>query len=83
MEAERPAAVFAVVRRFLPGSGSIPSSAEAAAAAGMSETALRTEVSRVRQRLRARVREEVGRTVSAPHEIDEEMAYLFAVLARE
>lgn len=80
VQAERPPHVFAAVRAFLPGSPGAPTYAEAAAASGLSESALRTEVSRVRRRLRDLIRSEVARTVDAPHEIDAEMTWLHSVL---
>lgn len=82
LEAERPAAVYAAIKDFLPGSPNIPSYTTASAASGMSETALRSEVSRVRQRLREIIRGEVIRTLDAPHELEEEMTWLYQVLSR-
>jgi RNA polymerase sigma-70 factor (ECF subfamily) len=71
---------FAVWKNFLPG-GSEPSSYESAATQlGVSLPAFKSEVHRLRRRLRALVREEVARTVSAPHEIEAEMAHLQQVL---
>ena len=71
---------FAVWKNFLPG-GSEPSSYESAAARlGVSLAAFKSEVHRLRRRLRALVREEVARTVSAPHEIEAEMVHLQQVL---
>ena len=71
---------FAVLRRFLPGSLNVPSYEEAAAQLGVSVPALKSELHRLRQKLKAQVRQEVACTVSAPHEIDEEMDYLQRVL---
>ena len=82
VQASLPPDVFAAVKAFLPGSQTPPSGASAAAAAGLSEEALRSRIARVRQRIRSFIRAEISRTVSAPHEIDEEMAWLFQVLAR-
>ena len=42
--------------------------------------ALKSDVHRVRRRFRELVREQVARTVSAPHEIDLEMQHLQQVL---
>ena len=82
LEAERPAAVYVVIKDFLPGSPNIPGYATVSATSGMSEMALRSEVSRVRQRLREIIRGEVIRTLDAPHELEEEMAWLYQVLSR-
>ena len=82
VEAYLPPEVFVAVKAFLPGSQAPPSGAAAAAAAGLSEEALRSRIHRVRQRIRSFIRQEISRTVSAPHEVDDEMAWLFQVLAR-
>ena len=71
---------FAVLRSFLPGSVETPSYEAAAGELGVSVPALKSEVHRLRQRFRGLVRQEVASTVSAPHEIDEEMAHLQEVL---
>lgn len=71
---------FALLRRFLPGSVGAPGYEEAAASLGMSVPALKSELHRLRQRFKLLVRQEVANTVSAPHEIDEEMTYLQRVL---
>jgi len=82
-EFEKSAGVgkFAVLRAFLPGSVIVtPSYEEAAASLSMSVPALKSEVHRLRQRFKVLVRQEVANTVSAPHEIEEEMAHLQRVL---
>ena len=71
---------FAVLSRFLPGSLEPLTYEEAAAQLGLSLPALKSELHRLRQRFKALVRQEVASTVSAPHEIDEEMNYLQQVL---
>ncbi len=49
---------------------------------GISEAAVKMAVSRLRERYRACLREEIGQTVASPHEIAEELRHLFRVLAR-
>jgi RNA polymerase sigma-70 factor (ECF subfamily) len=71
---------FAVLRRFLPGSTDVPGYDETARQLQMSLPALKSELHRLRQRFKALVRQEVASTVSAPHEIDEEMNHLQQVL---
>jgi len=71
---------FAVLRQFLPGSVQTPSYEDAASQLGLTVPALKSELHRMRRRFRAAVRQEVAATVSAPHEIDEEMNHLQAVL---
>ena len=72
---------FAVLKQFLPGSNDPPSYEVASQQLGLTLAAFTSEVHRLRQSLREAVRSEVASTVSAPHEIDEEMAYLHRVLA--
>ena len=70
------------LRQFLPGSTTTLSYFELANMLGMTEGGAKAEVSRLRKRFREALRSEVGRTVSAPHEIDEELAHLRATLEK-
>ncbi len=70
-----------IISQFLPGTGEPPTYEDAAARAGLSLPALKTAVHRLRQRFRQELRAAVARTVSAPHEIDDEIAYLHRVLS--
>jgi RNA polymerase sigma-70 factor (ECF subfamily) len=72
--------LFALLRAFLPGGSAPPSYEDAAARASMNVAAFNSEVHRLRRRFRECVYEEVMGTVSAPHEIDAEIAHLYAVL---
>lgn len=72
--------VFAVLRQFLPGSSEYLSYESAGQQLGMPQNTVKSEVHRLRRRLRELVREEVAQTVGTPHEIEEEMAYLRQVL---
>jgi RNA polymerase sigma factor (sigma-70 family) len=54
---------------------------ELATELGVSEDAVKKEVSRMRQRYRELFREEVAHTVTSPVEVEEEIAHLFAVLS--
>lgn len=65
-----------VLRRFLPGGDGGLSMSEAAERCGMSEGAFKVELHRLRRRMKELLRAEVAKTVSAPHEIDEELAHL-------
>ena len=71
---------WVVLVKFLPGAGAPPTYEEAAAQLGLSLPALKTAVHRVRQQFRAELRSAVARTVSAAHEIDDELSYLHRVL---
>ena len=72
--------LFRILRSFLPGGNPPPSYEEAAAQAGLTVAALNTHIHRMRKQFREAVCMEVTATVSAPHEIDEEIAYLYRVL---
>lgn len=72
--------VFATLKNFLPGASAPPAYEDAAQRIGSSVPALKSEVHRLRLRFRALIREEVAATVSAPHEIEEELAHLQSVL---
>lgn len=78
-EAER-GEVFAVLKDFLPGDAAPPCYEDAARRIGASVPAFKSELHRLRLRFRALVREEVAATVSAPHEIEEELGHLQSVL---
>jgi DNA-directed RNA polymerase specialized sigma24 family protein len=71
---------FDQLRPFLLGEKSSVTYAEVAAAAQMTEGALKVAVHRLRQRYRGLFREEVAHTVEEPSEIEDEVRHLFAVL---
>jgi RNA polymerase sigma-70 factor (ECF subfamily) len=74
-------AQFEQLRVFLLGAGGqLPSQAEAAAALGMTEGAVKVAVHRWRGRYREMLREEIAQTVAAPDQIDEEVRQLFDAL---
>jgi RNA polymerase sigma factor (sigma-70 family) len=54
---------------------------QAATRLGLPLSAIKTSVHRLRQDYRTKLREEIGRTVSAPEEIEEELHHLRKVLA--
>ena len=78
--AKRGIDAWECLRRFLPGADAVPTYLELSDALGIGEGGAKAEVSRLRQRFREGLRTEIGRTVSAPHEIDEELAYLRTAL---
>ena len=72
---------FATLKHFLPGGGAPPMAYETAAVIlGWPLGTVKSEVHRLRERLRDYIRQEVVRTVGSPAEIDEEMAYLHRIL---
>ena len=52
----------------------------AASELGLTESAMRSAVHRLRERYRALIREEIASTVGAPGEVDEELRYLIEVM---
>jgi RNA polymerase sigma-70 factor (ECF subfamily) len=72
---------FAVLKRFLPGVEAPLRYDEAARLLEKSEGVVKSLVHRLRERFRETLRRAVARTVAAAHEVDEELAYLHAVLA--
>jgi DNA-directed RNA polymerase specialized sigma24 family protein len=81
LQAEGKLEVFEQLKSFLTGGSELPSYDDASARTGLPRATVKTHVHRLRQRYRDIVRREIARTVSAPHEIDEELRYLCNVLA--
>jgi DNA-directed RNA polymerase specialized sigma24 family protein len=71
---------FRLAQDHLTGASPAAPLADIARACGMTEGAVKTAVHRLRRRYRALLREEIGHTVAAPDEIDEELRQLFAAL---
>jgi RNA polymerase sigma-70 factor (ECF subfamily) len=63
------------------GDPNAPSYAEVAAGLGLTESAVKSAVFRMRQRYRELVREEVANTVDSPAEVDAEIRYLIGVIS--
>jgi DNA-directed RNA polymerase specialized sigma24 family protein len=82
LHAEGKAKLFEQLKGFLTGGSVLPSYDEASAQTGLPRATVKTHVHRLRQRYREIVRREVARTVSSPHEIDEELHYLCNILAQ-
>jgi len=80
-EAEGKAKVFDALKPFLTAGKGAISYAQAAAAAGMSEGAVRVAVHRLRQRYRQLLRDEISQTLADPAQADEEMRALFEAFA--
>jgi RNA polymerase sigma-70 factor (ECF subfamily) len=66
---------------FLAGERQPGGYAGAAAELGLSEGAVKVAVHRLRQRYRELLREEIGRTLHDPGDVDDELRALFAALA--
>lgn len=82
LQAEGKIKLFEQLKNFLIGGTVLPSYDEASARTGLPRATVKTHVHRLRQRYREIVRREVARTVSSPHEIDEELRYLCNILTR-
>lgn len=82
LQAEGKINVFEELKHFLIGGSILPSYDEASARMGLPRATVKTHVHRLRLRYREIVRREVARTVSSPHEIDEELRYLCDALAQ-
>lgn len=72
--------IYEVLQAFEPGGQNALSYAEAAGRLGVSETAVKAMIHRLRQRHRELIREEIAHTVPTVSEIDEELRHLVAVL---
>lgn len=72
---------LAVLREFLPHRTASRSPREAAAALGLKDGAFRLHLHRLRKRYVDCVEEEIGRTVTDPEALREEVAYLVELLA--
>ncbi len=75
-------AVFDQLQSCLLGERTTETYAQLGARLGLSETAVKVTVHRLRQRYRELLREEIAHTVTRPEEIQEEMHYLFEVVSR-
>lgn len=71
---------YEVLQAFGPGEQSSISYADAAVRLGLSESAVKSLIHRLRRRHRELVREEIAHTVPTVAEIDEELRHLVAVL---
>jgi DNA-directed RNA polymerase specialized sigma24 family protein len=72
--------LFTHLKSYLPAGKEPPTYEYSAATLGITLAALKTEIHRLRLSFKASVRAEVAQTVSAPHEVDAELAWLQAVL---
>lgn len=71
-----------VLLAFLPAGAQPMPYEQAAQELGMSLGAVKSQILRLRQQFRSRLESQIARTVSAPHEVAEEMAHLYQVLAQ-
>lgn len=81
LRAEEKLKLFEQLKSFLTRGSTLPSYDEVSTRTGLPRATVKTHVYRLRQRYREILRREIARTVSAPHEIDEELRHLCNVLA--
>ena len=79
---EGKAKLFAALNPCLVGERTAQPYAELAQTLGVSESAVKAAVHRLRQRYRQLLRDEIAHTVAGPDEVEEELRYLVAVLSR-
>jgi DNA-directed RNA polymerase specialized sigma24 family protein len=72
--------LFEELKYFQSGEDDGPPYAEAATRLGLTLSAIKSAIHRLRQRHRALLREEVFQTVATPTEVDEEIRYLISVM---
>ncbi len=80
MDAAGKSKQFSVLKPWLDGNAEGPQS-EAANDLGISETAVKVAIHRLRERLRSKVREEIASTLHDPTELDAELSHLVVSLA--
>lgn len=78
--AENKASAFGILKPWLTGDADQPQSA-AAAALGLSETAVKVAIHRLRQRFRQQLRAELAATLDSTAMVDAELGHLFAALS--
>jgi DNA-directed RNA polymerase specialized sigma24 family protein len=77
-----PTTDFDLMKPFLIGDAERGDGAAAAAQLGMSDGAFKVAIHRLRKRYREALWAEIGETVADPSEVDGEIRYLMAILAR-
>lgn len=75
--------LFTALRPLLTSSAARPGHEPLAASLGMTTAAVGTAVFRMRRRYGELMREEIAETVSSPAEVEEEIAHLIRVVARD
>jgi RNA polymerase sigma-70 factor (ECF subfamily) len=73
--------LFEGLKTFVTASGAAPSYLQAAARLGLTESAVRSAIYRLRRRYHALIREEVAQTVGDPLQLEEEIRHLMSVFS--
>jgi RNA polymerase sigma factor (sigma-70 family) len=79
---EEQANQFLILKPWLAGDAETLRQSDAAARLGLSETAIKVAIHRLRKRFREMIRGEIAQTVDEPSQVDAELRYLVEVLAR-
>ncbi len=79
-QAQRPA-FFQSLKPWLDGAAATPPQAAAAARLGLSETALKVAIHRLRARFRELIRSEIAATMHDPKDVPGELSHLIAIVA--
>jgi RNA polymerase sigma factor (sigma-70 family) len=82
LAADGKADQFTILKPWLAGDAETLPQSEAAARLGVSETAVKVAIHRLRKRFRELIRAEIAQTVDDSAEVDAELRYLVEVLAR-
>ena len=81
-KAEGKTALFAALRQTLLGPRESQPYTKLGLKLGMSESAVKVAVHRLRKRYRELIRREIANTLDDPRDVEGEMRYLFEILAR-
>src|SRR5262245_7069140 len=81
--AKGKAHIYSTLKCFLTARRTPPPYEEVARSLDLTLGGIKTEIHRLRQEFRAALRLEIGQTVSAPHEIEEELRHLQSVLLNQ
>ena len=79
---EEEGKVYSVLKAFEPGEQETLTYEQAAARLGVTESAVKAMIYRLRKRHRELVREQIAQTVSTAAEVDEELRHLLAVISQ-
>lgn len=81
-QTEGKADQFTILKPWLAGDAELLPQSEAASRLGMSESAVKVGIHRLRKRFREMIHAEISQTVDQPADVDRELSYLVEVLAR-
>jgi RNA polymerase sigma-70 factor (ECF subfamily) len=74
--------LFEVLKKYVTSAAAESSYSESAAELGISESAVKSSIFRIRRRYRELVRDEVAQTVAGPEELEDEILHLMTVFSQ-